>query len=372
MTVTLDTARLVCALVVALLVTGGRLAAAQELKLYSGILPDGAASVGPDWLELVFPPLELSNTGCARVLDFPPHPEPMRSYYWGAQTRFVDAFTGPSDHYTTLGVGFVLPDRVPITDARLDSALAVADLRVMEDKGEPPGPISIVTPRRAWARREGRQVRIRIEGKEAVAALLRPRSDSIDVRWCARADTTHVFPWRTRIVGGSGRAPKVPHYTAADSAALFAAAVDAIIAEDASATHTQLHFPIASGRDPHPTVFVRLGGMRSATWAAPSIERMRKWRWRIMGWAVDSTNPLGNRGGRSPQDAPAPVPLEIGMYFYMPTDTAEFTEFRIFQTCKVRPGDTREIWWVSRLLTTTRSGWRQVRTRSGMAHAACY
>ena len=91
-----------------------------------------------------------------------------------------------------------------------------------------------------------------------------------------------------------------------------------------------------------------------------------------MGWAVDSTSALTKRGGRSSQEATAAVPLEIGMYFYMPTDTAEFTEFRIFQTCKVRPGDTREMWWVSRLLTTTRFGWRQVRTRSGMAHAACY
>ena len=120
----------------------------------------------------------------------------------------------------------------------------------------------------------------------------------------------------------------MPHYTAADSAALFAAAVDAILAEDASATLTQLHFPIASGRDSHPTVFVRLGGMPKDIWASPSIERMRAWRWRIMGWAVDSTSALAKSGGLSPQDRPAAVPLEIGMYFYMPTDTAEFTEFQ--------------------------------------------
>jgi hypothetical protein len=296
----------------------------------------------------------------------------MRAYYWGAQTRFVDAFTGPTDHYTTLGVGFELPDRVAITDARLDSALAVADLRIMEDKGEPPGPINIVTPRRAWARREGRQVRIRIEGMEAVAALMRPRGDSIDLNWCRRQDTTYVFPRRTRIVGGSGKAPRVPHYTAADSAAVFAAAVDAILAEDSSASHTPLRFPIASGREAHPTVFVRLGPMRTDAWAAPSIERMRNWRWRIMGWAVDSTDALTDRRGRSPREAPAAVPLEIGMYFYMPGDTAEFTEFRIFQTCKVRPGDTREMWWVRRLLTATPSGWQQVQTKSGMAHAGCY
>lgn len=365
-------ARVACALVIALLASGGRLVAAQELKLYSEILPDGAASVGPDWAELVFPPLELSNTGCFRADSFPPHREPMRAYGWGAQTRFVDAFTGPTDHYTTLGAGFLLPARVPLTDALLDSALAVADLRVMEDKGEPPGPIDIVTPQRAWARREGRRVRIRIEGKEAVAALLRPRGDSIDLNWCRRQDTTYVFPRRTRIVGGTGIAPKVPHYTAADSAAFFSAAVDAILADDSSPSHTELQFPIASGRDPHPTVFVRLGGMPKDEWAAPSIERMRKWRWRVMGWAVDSTNARPKRGGRSPQASPVAVPLEIAMFFYMPTDTVEFTEVRTFQTCKVRPGDSREMWWVSRQFTRTESGWKQIRIKSTMAHAGCY
>src|SRR3954470_5050293 len=112
----------VCAFVIALLASGGRNLAAQELKLYSAILPDGAASVGPDWAELVFPPQALSNTGCARTNAFPPAREPMRIYYWGAQTRFIDAFTGPTDHFTTLGVRFELPAGVPITDARLDSA----------------------------------------------------------------------------------------------------------------------------------------------------------------------------------------------------------------------------------------------------------
>ena len=48
-------ARVVCALVVALFVASGQVAAAQQL--YSGTLPDGAASVGADWAELVFPPL---------------------------------------------------------------------------------------------------------------------------------------------------------------------------------------------------------------------------------------------------------------------------------------------------------------------------
>src|SRR5690348_11632397 len=93
---------IVCAVVIVLLTVADRPLAAQEFKLYSEILPDGAASVGPDWAELVFPPLALSNTGCANAYSSPPEHEPMRIYYWGAQTRFIDAFTEPTDHFTTL------------------------------------------------------------------------------------------------------------------------------------------------------------------------------------------------------------------------------------------------------------------------------
>jgi hypothetical protein len=103
------------------------------------------------------------------------------------------------DHFNTLFILFELPERVPLTDARLDSALAAANIRVTEDRGEPPMPFNFVTPRRAWARREGRSVHIRIEGADAVEALLRPRRDSIDISWCQRDDSVHV-PRRTRIV----------------------------------------------------------------------------------------------------------------------------------------------------------------------------
>jgi hypothetical protein len=274
-------------LVVALLATGGRLAAAQDVKLYSQILPDGAASVGPDWAELVFPPVELSNTGCPRTYDYPPAKEPMRVYYWGAQTRFIDAFTAPTDHFTTLSVRFELPARVPITDARLDSALAAADLDVMEFSGEPPMVTERVKPDLAVARREGRTVRIRIEGKSAVAALLRPRGDSIDVNWCQRDDSLYVFPRRTRIVGGAEGPPKAP--SKADSVAAFTAAVDAILADDSSAAHVQRQEAHASAsRDSSPGIDVRFGRMEAAEWAAPSIARLRRWHWRALRWTVDS------------------------------------------------------------------------------------
>ena len=176
----------VCAFVIALLATGGRNLAAQGVKLYSEILPDGAASVGPDWAELVFPPLALSNTGCASSYAFPPAQEPMRVYYWGAQTRFIDAFTAPTDHFTTLGVRFELPARVPITDARLDSALALADLDVLEYSGEPPMVMKRTRPKHASARREGRIVRIRSTFSRADAMTRRTSSPGVRGSWEAR------------------------------------------------------------------------------------------------------------------------------------------------------------------------------------------
>jgi hypothetical protein len=349
----------VCAFVIALLATGGRSVAAQELKLYSEILPDGAASVGPDWAELVFPPLALSNTGCARAYASLPTQEPMRVYYWGAQTRFIDAFTAPTDHFTTLDVRFELPARVPITDARLDSALAAADLDVLEFSGEPPMVRHRVKPERAWARREGRSVRIRIEGKEAVAALLRPRGDSIDINACRRDDTTHVFPWRTRIVGGAAGPPKAP--IKADSVAAFTAAVDAILADDSTAAHTQLEKSIAPGRpDSSPDIRVGFGRMEAGEWAAPSIARMRRWHWRALRWSGPPASKVFTA-----------FPKQIYLTFSIMGDTAHVSEVRILATCIPGPYLARPVWWMTHVLAAAPSGWRQIRTESGMARTGC-
>jgi hypothetical protein len=164
----------------------------------------------------------------------------------------------------------------------------------------------------------------------------------------------------------------VPHYTAADSAAAFAAVVDAILAEDSSASSGKPRDPMGLWpRDPEPIVFVRLGGVPTGAWAAPSVERMRTWRWRILGLAVDSTDALTKRADNASRSSRTAVPLEIGMSFYMPSDTVQATEYRMFRTCGVRPGDSFAIWWVKRLLTSTSSGWRQVGSRSGMAQGGC-
>lgn len=359
----------VCAFVIALLATGGRNLAAQELKLYSEILPDGAASVGQDWAELVFPPLALSNTGCARIDATPPTQEPMRTYYWEAQTRFIDAFTAPTDHFTSLSVRFELPARVPITDARLDSALALADLEVLEFSGHPPMVVKGTRPKLAFARREGRSVRIRIEGKEAVEALLRPRGDSIDIKSCRRSDTTYVFPWRTRIVGGAAGPPKAP--AKADSVAAFAAAVDAILSDDSSAAHAQLKESIAPARpESSPDIHVQFGRMEAGEWAAPSIARMRRWHWRALRWTVDSIGSPTESGGPSASKVFTAFPNKIVLTFTIMGDTAHVTEVRVLPTCMPEL-HVAPVWWMAHVLAATPSGWRQIRTEIRMARSRC-
>lgn len=353
-----------------LLATGGQHLAAQELKLYSSILPDGAASVGPDWAELVFPPLELSNTGCARPYAYPPAQEPMRRYYWGAQTRFLDAFTGATDHFTTLDVLFDLPARVPITDARLDSALAVANLDVLEYRGEPPMPMIRVRPEHAWARREGRSVRIRIEGKKAVEALLRPRGDSIDLNWCRREDTTYVGARRTRIVGGAAGPPKAP--TRTDSVAAFTAAVDAILADDSAAALAQRRDSLAPARrDSSVEVQVQFGRMPVGEWAAPSIARMGSWPWRAVRFTVDSMNGVRESSGPPASKEFTAFPSRIWLTFGILGDTATVTETRLLPPCMPELHAARPVWWMTHVLAATPSGWREVHTQSAMARTSC-
>jgi hypothetical protein len=356
---------IVCAVVIVLLATTGGLVAAQELKL-----PDGGASVGPDWAELVFPPLALSNTGCARPYSSPPEHEPMRIYYWGAQTRFLDAFTGPTDHFTTLDVRFELPARVPITDARLDSALAVANLDVLESSGEPPMPMNRVRPERAWARREGRSVRIRIEGRKAVEALLRPRADSIDLDWCRRQDTAYVPARRTRIVGGAAGPPQAP--TRADSVGAYTAGVEAILADDSSAAQAQLREPpVPAGRDSSLDIQVAFGRMEAAEWAAQSISRMRSWHWRALRWTVDSIGAPTETSGQATSKVFAAFPNQIALTFGILGDTAQVTEMRGLPACLPELHVARPVWLRTHVLARTPSGWRQVRAKSMMATTSC-
>ena len=92
----------------------------------------------------------------------------------------------PDNHFMGVYVFFGLPDSVPLTAARLDSALAAVQLTVDEFRWDPPRTAARVVPSRAWARREGDRLLLRVEGREAIRAFLRAQTHSVDVGWCQR------------------------------------------------------------------------------------------------------------------------------------------------------------------------------------------
>src|SRR5215213_5806102 len=94
------------------------------------------AAIGQDWLEVRFPGIALANTGCM-------YPDTLRSgeirrwYQWRVTADFPD-HQYPNNHFVGFYVFFGLPDSVPLTAARLDSALATVQLTVDEARGDPP------------------------------------------------------------------------------------------------------------------------------------------------------------------------------------------------------------------------------------------
>jgi hypothetical protein len=151
-----------------------------------------------------------------------------------------------------------------------------------------------------------------------------------------------------------------PRYTRADSAAVFAAAVDHIIDSDGGRPSTP---PIETGRQPRrddlPSVFVRIGSMPDAAWAAPSVARLRAWRWSYQGMAIDSSRVLTE--GSEP---PAPswsetFPVELVLTLDFEGDTARVRENWIWQTCKKRPG-LRATFITSHSYIRSATGWSHV------------
>jgi hypothetical protein len=144
------------------------------------------ASVGADWLDVHFPSLPLANTGCGNV-DVMPDGKRVRWYQWHVTAQFPEA-RYPNNHFMAVYVFFGLPDTVALTDRRLDSALAATSITVDEAIGEPAIGGSKLKPERAWARREPGGLHLRVEGRDAVTAFLRARTDSVAIGWCQRDD----------------------------------------------------------------------------------------------------------------------------------------------------------------------------------------
>jgi hypothetical protein len=128
----------------------------------------------------------LDAVGCDRVLTTPDGRR-RRLFQWHVAAQFPDS-RYPQNHLAAVYVDFLLPVAAELTAARLDSALAAQRPVVDELRGEPPMPRDSTVPTRAWARREGDRVRLRVEGEPAVRAFLRTGADSADVGWCRRGE----------------------------------------------------------------------------------------------------------------------------------------------------------------------------------------
>jgi hypothetical protein len=62
---------------------------------------------------------------------------------------------------------------------------------------------------------------------------------------------------------------------------------------------------------------------------------------------------------------------QIALTFGIMGDTAHVLEIRLLPTCMAELRTSRPAWWMEHVLAATPSGWRQIRTASGMASASC-
>lgn len=171
----------------------------------------------------------------------------------------------------------------------------------------------------------------------------------------------------------SVRAPAAPVYTEADSAAVLSLAVDLILSLDGGRPPTPPIETRRPTRDDRPIVFVRIGPMPSAAWAAPSVARLRAWRWSYDGMAVDST--------RIPTESSVPpsmpgsktFPVELVLKLHFVGDNAYVNENWIWQTCQARPTSFRATLFSTHDFIRTPEGWRHVPSAEsgGIADGLC-
>ena len=64
-------------------------------------------------------------------------------------------------------------------------------------------------------------------------------------------------------------------------------------------------------------------------------------------------------------------PNKIALTFSIMGDTAHITEMRLFAMCMPELHVARPVWWMTHVLAAAPSGWRQIRTQSGMARTGC-
>ena len=144
-------------------------------------------AVGDGWLDVRFPPLALSELGCRGS-----SPGDTIQFTWGVFQNFADA-QPPHGHNMTLIAWFRLPSAPPLTEAHLDSALALAKFELFEHPRAFAPDERELKMRNAWVRREGDRIHLRVENDSVVAAFMRPRADRGILQWCQRDDAEHAI-----------------------------------------------------------------------------------------------------------------------------------------------------------------------------------
>jgi len=148
---------------------------------------DVSVVVARDRIDVRFPAIALDNTGCMESTRLPSGATG-RWYEWQVVADFADR-TYPNNHFMSVLLFFGLPEGVPLTAARLDSAITATPITVDEARGEPPSTARQWKPTRSWARRERDRVHLHVEGADAVRAFTSTRADSVSVLWCQRDES---------------------------------------------------------------------------------------------------------------------------------------------------------------------------------------
>jgi hypothetical protein len=133
-------------------------------------------------LEIVFPALPLTQSGCRFVSNVPGTTG--RKYSWKVVGYFPDAWY-PQNHMFELRFEFFFPDQIELTEARFDSIAAVTRIKVSELRGEPPHGV-LMPLDQASVHRAKAYLKLSVQSRPAVDALLRTGRDSVAVFWCER------------------------------------------------------------------------------------------------------------------------------------------------------------------------------------------
>jgi hypothetical protein len=137
--------------------------------------------IGPDWLEVQFPPIDLPNVGCQFVSE----DKTTRLYLWFMSLSYSD-WASWDGHVASIKVSFTLASSVSPSASQLDSALATVPITIDEVLGHRSFPLQRTIPTRAWARWERGSLRLRVEGEAALREIRRPAAKQVGLTWCQR------------------------------------------------------------------------------------------------------------------------------------------------------------------------------------------